>query len=431
MPATADIGDAGARRYHSGMIPDRSRSVAHPALALMLVLAGGRAGAQTAPAVEAESALADAAWIVDEIGLGVSWRAARFADMFGAPQSLNVLEIELPRGARRLRFSAPEPFARVPTSEIAGAQGALAAVNGGFFDVDNGAPFGLLKEDGVLRVEQDEKRTVAIGVDRRECVSIEQRGPGDWRGVEHARGSWPLILRNGKPVRPEGWGARDRRHPRTAAGLTRRGDLILLTADGRTPEAAGMTLLELASTMQALGCETAMNLDGGGSTTMWIRSRGVVNFPSDNSRYDHAGERAVADAVLVFAAAVLRLDEDLAVLSPKSAWQRAEDERCIGGDCARAAGPDAEARFEVTVAAGDYAVELRWPRLQGGARSLECVVGTRAPLRAEPHRAAYRWNRVGTVSLSAEPVTIVIRTDAAEPFAIDALRLVEIAGDRR
>ncbi len=92
-----------------------------------------------------------------------------------------------------------------------------------------------------------------------------------------------------------------RRHPRTVAGI--KGDsLFLLTVDGRTPPAAGMSTLELAKILGSLGCQTAINLDGGGSTTMWIdeqTTNGIVSYPSDNGAFDHFGERPCANAIII------------------------------------------------------------------------------------------------------------------------------------
>ncbi len=85
------------------------------------------------------------------------------------------------------------------------------------------------------------------------------------------------------------------RHPRTAVGLTRDGKtLYLLTVDGRQPGlSVGMSLPELAEYLRQLGCWTAMNFDGGGSTTMVIRGD-IVNKPSDRF-----GPRTVVNALLV------------------------------------------------------------------------------------------------------------------------------------
>jgi hypothetical protein len=84
------------------------------------------------------------------------------------------------------------------------------------------------------------------------------------------------------------------RHPRTAAGILKDGRIALVTVDGRQPTlSVGLSIPELAALMLELGCADAINLDGGGSTTMVAGGR-IVNAPSDA-----AGERPVSDALLV------------------------------------------------------------------------------------------------------------------------------------
>ena len=87
-------------------------------------------------------------------------------------------------------------------------------------------------------------------------------------------------------------------HPRTAVGIDQdTGDVLLLAVDGRQDFSRGQTMVELARTMQRLGAEKALNLDGGGSTTMVARrsdgSTSVVNSPSDGA------QRPVANALEV------------------------------------------------------------------------------------------------------------------------------------
>ena len=84
------------------------------------------------------------------------------------------------------------------------------------------------------------------------------------------------------------------RHPRTLIGTRPDGSVWLVTVDGRQPQlSAGMTLAELQSFSVRLGLNQALNLDGGGSTTMWVQGQ-IVNSPSDA-----AGPRKVSDALLV------------------------------------------------------------------------------------------------------------------------------------
>jgi hypothetical protein len=121
-------------------------------------------------------------------------------------------------------------------------------------------------------------------------------------GTPHALvGGWPRIVRNGVSVAAssdsaEGTGPRfsAARHPRSAVGITRGGDTLLFVAvDGRQASSVGMSLTELAQAMLHLGAWDALNLDGGGSTTLVVDDS-VVNSPSDPT-----GERAVGDVLLL------------------------------------------------------------------------------------------------------------------------------------
>lgn len=82
------------------------------------------------------------------------------------------------------------------------------------------------------------------------------------------------------------------RNPRTGIGITPSGKILLVTVDGRSTSSVGMTLGQFGSLFRYLGAESAINLDGGGSTTMVVRGR-IVNVPSG------AFERPVGSALLV------------------------------------------------------------------------------------------------------------------------------------
>jgi hypothetical protein len=84
-----------------------------------------------------------------------------------------------------------------------------------------------------------------------------------------------------------------KRNPRTFAGVDAHGRVVLITSDGRDTDTFGLSIAETAAVAQALGLEDALNLDGGGSTTMVVDGQ-VVNDPSDA-----AGERPVGDALLI------------------------------------------------------------------------------------------------------------------------------------
>ncbi|MBL8182090.1 MAG: phosphodiester glycosidase family protein [Blastocatellia bacterium] len=83
------------------------------------------------------------------------------------------------------------------------------------------------------------------------------------------------------------------RHPRTAVAKLKDGKFLMITVDGRSEDSAGIDLYDLAKLLLEFGATDAMNLDGGGSTTMFLDGK-VVNKPSDPT-----GERKVGDAILV------------------------------------------------------------------------------------------------------------------------------------
>ena len=130
--------------------------------------------------------------------------------------------------------------------------------------------------------------------------SIEPGQDQKWRRAYTILGGGPQLIKDGKiaitnvqeKITPafvnDG-------HPRTAIREARVGKILLLTIDGHQPgESIGMPLTTLADLLIGLGAVEAMNLDGGGSTTMVIHNK-IVNRPSDQT-----GERPVSDAILVF-----------------------------------------------------------------------------------------------------------------------------------
>ena len=85
-------------------------------------------------------------------------------------------------------------------------------------------------------------------------------------------------------------------NPRTAIGMVEPLHYIMVVSDGRTEESTGLSLYELARLMQELGCETAYNLDGGGSSTIWFNGK-VLNNPTTFG--DVIEERPISDIVYI------------------------------------------------------------------------------------------------------------------------------------
>ncbi len=96
-------------------------------------------------------------------------------------------------------------------------------------------------------------------------------------------------------------------HPRTALGIKADQTVVLVVVDGRQPGfSEGMNFAELADLLHSLGCVDAINLGGGGCTTLYIKNRGVVNSPAvsrDPKRVNtsNCNERPVSDALIVVA----------------------------------------------------------------------------------------------------------------------------------
>jgi exopolysaccharide biosynthesis protein len=121
----------------------------------------------------------------------------------------------------------------------------------------------------------------------------------DWTQVKQAVGGRPWILKDGKEyisMEYEKIGASfsTTRHPRSAIGRSADGKTMLVTVDGRQGISKGVSLPELSAIMKRLGAVDAINLDGGGSTTLSYRGS-VINSPSGGI------QRTVANGVLVFA----------------------------------------------------------------------------------------------------------------------------------
>lgn len=71
--------------------------------------------------------------------------------------------------------------------------------------------------------------------------------------------------------------------------------------DGRfKKQADGASIYETAYICHMLGMTDAINLDGGGSATLWTEKTGVINHPSDNKKFDHEGERVIPNLIVVY-----------------------------------------------------------------------------------------------------------------------------------
>lgn len=227
---------------------------------------------------------------------------------------------------------------RETITDFARRTGAVVVLNGGYFrmDLDPARHVGLLYRDGhtiedaTFAVIRDTLRyyiargtlglTGAGGVD---VAWVRSRGDSlfEWKTpfpnrpgrpvpdpglsgatvwpMQDALAAGPVLVQDGQiavATDPEAFfgSSITEVHPRSAAGYDRRGALILLVVDGRQPSSRGVSLEELAAIMRSLGCVEAVNLDGGGSSSLVVGGR-LLNHPTGGTT-----EREVMSALSVF-----------------------------------------------------------------------------------------------------------------------------------
>ncbi|MCC6329482.1 MAG: phosphodiester glycosidase family protein [Acidobacteria bacterium] len=150
----------------------------------------------------------------------------------------------------------------------------------------------LLSDLGMYRSDKSRNKTFFLRFEDANTFYFPAKNEDIVAGV-------PQLIKNGKiditwEQEKASKGFAETRHPRTAVAKLKDGKFLMITVDGRQPGVSvGMNLQELAEYLFSLGAVDAMNLDGGGSTTMFLDGK-VVNTPSDKE-----GERKIGDAILV------------------------------------------------------------------------------------------------------------------------------------
>jgi MYXO-CTERM domain-containing protein len=213
------------------------------------------------------------------------------------PLRIHALVVDLCAPGVSLRATSSSERKRT-VSSFGTLVGAEAAINGDFFSYSSYATTGLSIGNGDRWTDtQDSSWSVmaAFGPQMAAFSPASEvvSSPPSW--MNDVVSGHPEIVRDGAAITSyDCSGHFCQRHPRTAAGFSRnRRTLTLVVVDGRTTVSIGVTLAQLANLMVDLGAHDALNLDGGGSTTMWIKSDGVVNAPSDGSQRVVANHLAI------------------------------------------------------------------------------------------------------------------------------------------
>lgn len=135
-----------------------------------------------------------------------------------------------------------------------------------------------IPENGYVLVGPKSKLGKLFGAD---YVDVEIKTNPKWENVQHIISGGPYLLKDNQifiDMTAQKLQSIGGRNPRTAIGYTEDNNLVLVAVDGREGSSVGLTLVELAKLMKTLGCTNAINLDGGGSTVMYIKGQ-IVNHP--------------------------------------------------------------------------------------------------------------------------------------------------------
>lgn len=186
------------------------------------------------------------------------------------------------------------------TSEIAESAGAILAVNGDYYGAQESGYVirnGKLYRNKALKNQEDLViyKDGSFGIINESKVTAEQLIK---KGAVQTLSFGPALVQNGNVSVSENEevGQAMASNPRTAIGIIDENHYVFVVSDGRTSESAGLSLNELAEFMDGLGVETAYNLDGGGSSTMYFNGK-VVNNPTTGG--STTKERSVSDIVYI------------------------------------------------------------------------------------------------------------------------------------
>lgn len=238
-------------------------------------------------------------WTEVSVANGVVRRWRVYTSLFGGKQTVNVIEVDLNNPHITIR-PIEHSSCTARTSVLASGAGAVAAINGGFFGGCDSVS--MIKINGTVSATnpgyKPARSTFGVNHTTR-TVDIDWiSSTNSWSAMDNALGAGPNLVTAGASNvtwSQEGFDSSYlSKNPRTAIGYTSANKVLLVTVDGRTSAGVGMTLSELATYMTWLGAVEAVNMDGGGSTTAWTSTQGVVNTPSDGS------ERSVVSALGVF-----------------------------------------------------------------------------------------------------------------------------------
>ncbi len=260
----------------------------------------------------------NASWSVKQVAKGITLKQFHFTGdnkLFDSHQYVSIIEID--KKAKGYFTFANDEGKITQTSKFAKDSGAVVASNGTFYNMSE--PYNCVcyfRKNGVEAYAFTEnmlqRDNGAVLISKKGKVSVvpaDPANPGKVMPQDWAAGfkepsvmtSGPILMVDGKDAYLEENSFNRNRHPRTAIATTK-DKIYLIAVDGRSKEYAnGVSLWEFTAMMHYIGVDDAINLDGGGSTTLYVAGEpdnGIVNHPSDNHKFDREGERYIVNSLL-------------------------------------------------------------------------------------------------------------------------------------
>lgn len=261
-------------------------------------------------------AIKNAAWNFTPVG---EIKDKKFAEagsarieMFGGVQHISIIKYPAKKYHTEIFTSNGKDADK--TSALAAKAGALMAINASYFSGDLN-PVTFVKDNGkecgfVKAIEPHRMRGMLMFSKDGKAMDIKTVEPQDYtadtKDFYDAIVSGPILIEEGVvadyrgKVTDSAWESfYGKRHPRTIIGYDKQGYFWMIVIDGRSEgNADGADIAECAMIASCLGLYEAINLDGGGSSTIWSKETGVINHPTDNKIFDNNGERAVPNIII-------------------------------------------------------------------------------------------------------------------------------------
>ena len=252
--------------------------------------------------------VANADWFERGIVQGVTYKYYHFSDLFGGPLDVFVTVSDLDNPGISLEFPYYATGRKTVSVFASETTNPVSLINGNFIDVNTGLCVQYFKVNGtvVSTTQPNVADPGGITLENSSDVTIIPRPGSGWASLtqpsvmssntmvtqDDAIWPWPH-----SPSTEENFYYQDK-HPRTCVGITDDNELVMVVVDGRSSVSQGVTYEQLAKIMLGLGCDDALGLDGGGSSTMWVKGEpgNIVNTPSDGT------ERAVGNALAIVSA---------------------------------------------------------------------------------------------------------------------------------